>query len=106
MGSLPDTQRSLSPVPRTQTSWRARARRPSGDRDVIWFVPARWLVVVLALARLLLTRGAFAKIGFAGLLWSLAPRTLRIVTAGVLAAATIMVAGSLAAIALLVLQLS
>jgi hypothetical protein len=69
-------------------------------------VPARWLVVAFAIARLLLTKGAFAKIGVVGLLWSLAPRKLKFVTAGVAAAWAIMIAGSLAAIALLALQLS
>lgn len=62
--------------------------------------------MALAIARLLLTRGAFAKVGVAGLLWSLAPRKLRVVAGGLVAASMIMVAGSLAAIALLALQLS
>jgi hypothetical protein len=62
--------------------------------------------MALAIARLVLTRGAFAKVGVGGLLWSLAPRKLRIVAGGLVAAAMIMVAGSLAAIALLALQLS
>lgn len=81
-------------------------RRPAAARDVVWFVPARWLVVALAIARLLLTRGLFAKVGVAGLLWSVAPRKLRLAAAGALAAVSIMIAGSVAAIALLALQLS
>jgi len=72
----------------------------------IWFVPARWLVVVFAVARLVLTRGAVAKVGVAGLLWTLTPRKLKIAAAGLAAAAAIVVAGSLAAVALLALQLS
>ena len=105
MGSLLDRRRSL-PEPRTSVGRRARGPRPAGARDVIWFVPARWLVMALATARLLLTKGAFAKVGVAGLVWSLAPRKLRIVAGGLVAAAMVMVAGSLAAIALLALQLS
>jgi len=62
--------------------------------------------MALAIARLLLTQGAFATVGVAGLLWSFAPRKLRVVAGGLVAAAMIMVAGSLAAIALLALQLS
>ena len=101
MESLLDRRRSESPAPREPLG----RRRPSGASDGIWFVPARWLVVALAIARLLLTKGAFAKIGFVGLLWSLAPRKLKVVTAGLLAAWAIMIAGSLAVIALLALQL-
>jgi len=102
MESLLDRRRSELPVARAPLG----RRRPSGASDGIWFVPARWLVVALAIARLLLTKGAFAKIGFVGLLWSLAPRKLKVVTAGLLAAWAIMIAGSLAVIALLALQLS
>ena len=97
-----DRRRSQLPVPRAPLG----RRRHSGAPDAIWFVPARWLVVAFAIARLLLTKGAFAKFGVVGLLWSLAPRKLKVVTAGVAAAWAIMIAGSLAAIALLALQLS
>jgi hypothetical protein len=72
----------------------------------MWFVPARWLVIAVAIGRLLLSRGSLAKVGVVGLLWSFAPRTLKMVTVGLAAAATIMIAGTLAAIALLALQLS
>ena len=78
----------------------------SGAPNGIWFVPARWLVVVVAIARLVLTRGAVAKVGFVGLLWTLTPRKLKIAAAGLAAAAAIVIVGSLAAIALLALQLA
>lgn len=68
-------------------------------------MPARWLVIAVAIARLLLIRGAFAKVGAVGLLWSFAPRKLKMVTAGLAAAAGIVIVGSLAAITLLILQL-
>ncbi len=69
-------------------------------------MPARWLVIALAIAKLLLTRGAFVKVGAAGLVWTVLPRKLKIVAVGLAAAATLVIAGSLAAIALLALQLS
>jgi hypothetical protein len=102
MESSLDRRRSQVPVPQAPLG----RRRHSGAPDAIWFVPARWLVVAFAIARLLLTKGAFAKIGVVGLLWSLAPRKLKVVTAGLAAAWAIVIAGSLAAIALLALQLS
>jgi hypothetical protein len=104
MGSSLDRRRRL-PEPRAPLSRRARTWRASGAPDDIWFVPARWLVVAVAIARLLLVRGAFAKVGAVGLLWSFAPRKLKMVTAGLAAAAGIVIVGSLAAITLLVLQL-
>ena len=99
-------RRRPSPELRAPLSRRARKWRVSGAPDDIWFVPARWLVIAFAIARLLLIRGAFAKVGAVGLLWSFAPRKLKMVTVGFAAAATIMIAGALAAIALLALQLS
>jgi len=102
MGSSLDRRRP-SPKPRSPLGRRGRA---SGAPDAVWFVPARWLVIAVAIARLLLIRGAFAKVGAVGLLWSFAPRKLKMLTAGLAAAAGILIVGSLAAIALLVLQLS
>jgi uncharacterized membrane protein len=77
----------------------------SGLPEEMWFVPARWVVIAVAIARLLLIRGSLAKVGAVGVLWSFAPRKLKMVTVGFAAAATIMIAGALAAIALLALQL-
>ena len=77
------------------------AREPGEVR----FVPAGWLVAVLGAARFALSRGKFGKLGIAALLWSVTPRKLKLIAAGVVAAGLIVVLGSLAAIVLLALQL-
>jgi hypothetical protein len=105
MGLTLDKRRSQSLEPRTGAS--RRGRRLSGEPAPagIWIVPARWLVIALAIAKLLVAKGAFAKVGAVGLVWSFAPRKLKMLAAGVAAAATLVLAGSLSAIALLALQL-
>jgi hypothetical protein len=69
------------------------------------FVPARWLVVALGVSRMLLRGGKLGKLGIAGIAWSLLPRKLKLIAIGLVVAASIVVAGSLAAIALLLMQL-
>ena len=70
------------------------------------FVPARWLVVAFAVARLVLRRGKLGKLGIVGLAWSDAPRKLRLVAGGLALAGAIVLLGALSAVALLVLRLS
>ena len=70
------------------------------------FVPARWLVLLLTAAGVLLRGGKVAKLGVAGIVWSFTPRPLKIAVAGVAAAGAIVVVGAMAAIALLILQIS
>ena len=96
MGSL--LERFAGPVARPAAS-------PTGAQEQIRFIPARWLVILFAVVQLLLRRGALGKVGIAALLWSVAPRRLRLVAGGLAAAAVIVVLGALAAIALLVIQL-
>jgi hypothetical protein len=96
MGSL--LERLAGPVARP-------AGAPADTQAEIRFVPARWLAVLFAIAQLVLKRGALGKVGLAALLWSVAPRKLRLVAGGLAAAAVIVVLGSLAAIALLLMQL-
>jgi len=67
------------------------------------FTPARWLVVLLGIAGTVLTGG---KLGIAGLVWSVAPRPFKVAAVGAAVAAAIVVAGALAAIVLLAMQLS
>jgi hypothetical protein len=74
--------------------------------DEVRFVPAGWIVALLGVARLVVRRGKFGKLGIAALLWSVAPRKLRLVLYGIVGAALVVVLGALAAIALLALQLS
>jgi hypothetical protein len=78
-----------------------------GGTGEIRFVPARWVLVLAAVAaRLLLRGGAIGKFGIVGLVWAFAPRKLKFAAAGLAAAATIVLVGAVAAIALLTLQLS
>lgn len=70
------------------------------------FVPARWVVVALGATRLVLRGGKLGKLGLAGLAWAFLPRKLKLWAVGLAVAATIVVIGSLAAIALLVLQIA
>ena len=69
-------------------------------------MPARWVVVLAAVAaRLLLKGGTLGKFGIAGLVWAIAPRKLKLAAAGFAAAAMIVLVGAVAAITLLTLQL-
>ena len=68
-------------------------------------MPARWLAVALGVTQLVLKRGALGKVGIAAILWSVAPRKLKLVAGGLAAWAAILFLGSIAAIALLFLQL-
>ena len=54
----------------------------------------------------LFRRGRISKLGIAGLVWSVAPRGLKIAAAGFAATATIVLVGAVAAITLLALQLT
>jgi hypothetical protein len=75
------------------------------QRDEVRFVPAGWLVAGLGVARFVLSRGKFGKLGIAALLWAVTPRKLKLIAAGFAAAALVVVLGSLAAIVLLAMQL-
>jgi hypothetical protein len=76
------------------------------EHDDLRFVPAGWVVAALGLARLVVSRGKFGKLGIAALLWSVTPRKLKLVAAGFLAAALVVLLGALSAIVLLALQLA
>lgn len=74
--------------------------------EEIRFVPARWLVLLLGIASAVLARGKFGKLGLVGLVWSFAPRPVKVAVGGFAVAGVIVILGALAAIALLVLQIS
>jgi hypothetical protein len=95
----PGSRAGTSPVPSVG------GERAGGFYE-IRFVPARWLVQLLGIARTVLMGGKIPKLGLAGLLWSFAPRAVKIAAVAVATAAIIVVAGALAAIALLALQIS
>lgn len=78
----------------------------AGSPGEIRFIPARWLMIAFALAQAVLRRGALGKVGIATLLWSFAPRKLKLVAGALAAAAAVVVLGAVSAIALLLLQLS
>ena len=59
----------------------------------------------LGVARVVISRGKFGKLGIAALLWAVTPRKLKLIAAGFVAAAMLVVLGSLAAIVLLAMQL-
>ena len=69
-------------------------------------MPARWLVVGLSVTRLLLRGGKLGKLGIAGIVWSVLPRKLRLIALGFVVAGSIVLAGSLAALALLAMQIA
>jgi hypothetical protein len=77
-----------------------------GQIGDVWFVPARWLVLVLSIVDALFGRRRLSKLGIASLVWSLTPRSVKIAAGGFAAAATIVFFGAIAAIALLALQLT
>jgi hypothetical protein len=74
--------------------------------DRVRFVPAAWLVAVLGILRLWLGGRRVSKVGVARLLWSVAPGRLKLVAAGLGLASLIVLAGALAALTLLAIQLS
>jgi uncharacterized membrane protein YecN with MAPEG domain len=89
-----------SPTPAIESSER------TGRGYDVRFVPARWLVLLSGIAWTVLTRGKVAKLGLVGLVWSVTPKPLKVAAAGVVVTWAIVVAGALAAITLLVLQIS
>ena len=70
------------------------------------FVPAGWLVAAVAASRVLLRGGKLGKLGIAGLVWAVLPRKLKLAAWGLVLGAAIVLLGSLAALALLAMQLS
>ena len=107
VGVLPEkwVPRVLQPHPGSDLTGVRRATAPRVPADVR-FLPARWLVALLALAQLLFKGAKISKLGVAGLVWSFAPRKLKIATAGLAVAASIVLLGAVAAITLLALQLA
>jgi hypothetical protein len=81
-------------------------RAPVVPESQLDFVPACWVVLALGAGRLLLRGGKLGKLGLAGLAWTFLPRKLKLWAVGLALAATVVVVGSLAAIALLVMQIA
>jgi hypothetical protein len=79
---------------------------PQGDLRDVQFIPARWLVLALAVVESLFSRGRISKLGVASLVWAVTPRSLKIAAAGLAAGVSIVLLGAIAAITLLALQLT
>jgi hypothetical protein len=103
VGRVSDGGSSLQPRARERVAVRQPGSPVVGD---VRFVPARWLLVLLEIVKLIFPGGRLRKVGIASLVWSFTPRPLKIAAAGLAIAATVIVLGALAGITLLVLQLS
>ena len=85
---------------------RQASRRGSADEwTLVEFRPARWLVSALTLLALWLGGAKLGKRGLLALAWRFAPRRVRLVAGGVAAVALVVLAGSVAALALALTQL-
>jgi uncharacterized membrane protein YecN with MAPEG domain len=82
------------------------SREQTGSAYEIRFVPARWLALLLGIAWTVLTGGKIAKFGRAGVVWSVTPKPVKVVAAGLVVTWMVVVAGALAAITLPALQIS
>ena len=82
------------------------AEAPQGDLRDVQFIPARWLVLALAVVESLFRRGRISKLGIASLVWAFTPRSLKIAAAGLAVGVSIVLLGAIAAITLLALQLT
>jgi len=81
---------------------RSKAQAFEGVR----FIPARWLLLLLAVVRTLSGRATIGKLGIAGLVWTYTPRKLKLAAAILATSGLIVIVGALAAITILVLQLT
>jgi hypothetical protein len=72
----------------------------------IRFVPAWWLLAALVVLRVWLSGGTFGKLGAARLVWSLAPRKLKLLTGGFAAVTLLLTAGAAATLALLAMYVT
>ncbi len=76
-----------------------------GD-EWIEFRPARWLVATVALLWLALVRPQFGKRAIVAFAWRSIPRKLKLIAGGVAAVALVALAGSVAALVLVLDQLA
>ena len=76
-----------------------------GD-EWIEFRPARWVVATVALLWLWLVRPQFGKRELVVSAWRFTPRRLKLIAGGVAAVAFVVLAGSVAALVLMLVQLA
>jgi hypothetical protein len=106
VGALLRRSNSRAPQLRHHAGQPIPHEAPSGEFDDVQFVPARWLVLALSILMPLLTRRPIGKFSIAAMVWSFAPRRLKIAATGFAVAATTVFVGAIAAITLLALQLT
>ena len=78
----------------------SRQRPVSDEWTLVEFRPASWLLTALTVLTLWLFSPKLGKRGLLGLAWQFAPRRLRQIAGGVAALAFVVLAGSVAALAL------
>jgi hypothetical protein len=106
MKSLLDTRRPLALLSGAAPAPSTRGRERAGNASDVRFVPARWLALLLGIATAVLSGRTIPKLGLIGLVWSFTPKAAKIAIGLLAAVWMIVVIGALAAIALLVLQIS
>jgi hypothetical protein len=81
-------------------------RRASDAWTLVEFRPARWLLTALTVLALWLVSPTLGKRGLLGLAWQFAPRRLRLIAGGVATLVLVVLAGSVAALAVALTQLA
>ena len=81
-------------------------RHVADDWTLVEFRPARWLLASLTLLAFLLIRPALGKRALLAFAWRFAPRRLRLIAGGLAALAVVVLAGSAAAVVLVLDQLA
>jgi hypothetical protein len=84
----------------------SRQRRLSDEWTRVEFRPARWLLTALTVLALWFVSPTLGKRGVLALAWRFAPRRLRLIAGGVVALAFVLLAGSVAALALALTQVA
>jgi hypothetical protein len=84
----------------------ASSRQGRFGDEWIEFRPARWLLAAVALLSLWLVRPTIGKRALLALAWRFTPRRLRLIAAGAAGLALMVLAGSVAALVLVLEQLS
>jgi hypothetical protein len=102
---------ATSPVRRTDRNGSdldvpATSRQGRRGDEWIEFRPARWLLAAVALLSLWLVRPKIGKRALLALAWRFTPRRLRLIAAGAAGLALMVLAGSVAALVLVLDQLA
>jgi hypothetical protein len=100
----------FSPIRHNDRTRPDLVRAPSGQRNLgdewIEFRPARWLVAALTLLTLWLARPRVGARALVAVAWGFIPRRFKLIAGGAAALALIVLAGSVAALVLVLNQLA